>query len=368
MIQSLLVIIVVICWISYLGVVLFNRWKLLDKPWPDKPKRKWVPTLQGIIILLAVLICTLLFRSGDFTFSFENPYLWLRIGIFIIVGVTSIDELWRLVHQRFRISAGVRLLVQVVVACISLLVSGVGIDEFLVPGGVLIEFWPFSTVVFTVWWFLLFINAINWFDGLYGLASGISSIGFLSIWLLIWLVVIPIYTGMSPERYALLSGVSWYAMTFFIATLVAAFIEFRPRGVMRDVGTMTFGFVLWYLALLGGAKIWTMVVVLMLPLFDAMWVIIDRIHRRKGNPLQGDYTHLHFRLLALWWNRTEARVTIWWVTGVMMILMLLQWDDRIWKILIFLLAACIFFGVNRYLFWKKWLSSAYDVGSIQDDT
>lgn len=65
-----------------------------------------------------------------------------------------------------------------------------------------------------------------------------------------------------------------------------------------------------YIALLGGAKIGTVIVVLALPLFDAVWVIVDRIKRQK-NPLKGDFTHLHFRLMALGWNRDEVRVFIW---------------------------------------------------------
>lgn len=53
-----------------------------------------------------------------------------------------------------------------------------------------------------------------------------------------------------------------------------------------------------YLALLGGAKIGMMLVVLALPLFDSVRVIINRFKEGK-NPLKGDYTHLHYRLMAL---------------------------------------------------------------------
>ncbi|MBP7848153.1 hypothetical protein KA013_02940 [Patescibacteria group bacterium] len=43
-----------------------------------------------------------------------------------------------------------------------------------------------------------------------------------------------------------------------------------------------------------------------------------------------------------------------------MILMLLQGDDRIDKVVIFVLMAAIFFGVNRYLFRVKKLPSKYE--------
>jgi UDP-N-acetylmuramyl pentapeptide phosphotransferase/UDP-N-acetylglucosamine-1-phosphate transferase len=53
-----------------------------------------------------------------------------------------------------------------------------------------------------------------------------------------------------------------------------------------------------------------MLVVLALPLFDAIRVIVDRLRQRK-NPMQGDYTHLHYRLMALGWDRHEVRWVIW---------------------------------------------------------
>jgi UDP-N-acetylmuramyl pentapeptide phosphotransferase/UDP-N-acetylglucosamine-1-phosphate transferase len=65
----------------------------------------------------------------------------------------------------------VRLCGHVVAALIAFYVSGVGITEFQLPGGVLLEFGLFSTLLLTVAWYLMFVNAINRFDGVYGLAS-----------------------------------------------------------------------------------------------------------------------------------------------------------------------------------------------------
>ncbi len=84
-----------------------------------------------------------------------------------------------------------------------------------------------------------------------------------------------------------------------IVSLVYAVIEYRPFGLLRDVGSRFYGFSLAYLALLGGAKVGTIMVVLSLPLFDFVRVIVNRIFVMKKNPLKGDYTHLHHRLLRL---------------------------------------------------------------------
>lgn len=70
-----------------------------------------------------------------------------------------------------------------------------------------------------------------------------------------------------------------------------------------------------------------MLVVLALPLFDAIRVIIDRLRQHK-NPMKGDYSHLHYRLMALGWNRHEVRLFIRGYSLVMMILMLLQGTEK----------------------------------------
>jgi UDP-GlcNAc:undecaprenyl-phosphate/decaprenyl-phosphate GlcNAc-1-phosphate transferase len=85
-----------------------------------------------------------------------------------------------------------------------------------------------------------------------------------------------------------------------------------------------------------------MIVVLSLPLFDAAWVIVDRIRQGKS-PMKGDYTHLHYRLMALGWDRHEVRWFIWLYSVVMMVLMLLQGTAKSGKVILFLMMFVIFF-------------------------
>jgi hypothetical protein len=82
-------------------------------------------------------------------------------------------------------------------------------------------------------------------------------------------------------------------------------------------------------------------------------VIINRIFVMHKNPLKGDYTHLHHRLLTLWRNKSELRrfVRVW--SAMMAVLMLLQGENRRPKVIIFVMMACIFFGTHIYLYWIK---------------
>ncbi|MBP6910563.1 hypothetical protein KBC03_03095 [Patescibacteria group bacterium] len=79
-----------------------------------------------------------------------------------------------------------------------------------------------------------------------------------------------------------------------------------------------------YVALLGGAKIGTILVALSIPIFDAIWVFINRIFIMKKSPLKGDYTHIHYRLLALGWNRHEIRRFVRGWSIFFMVIILLQ--------------------------------------------
>lgn len=317
---------------------------------------------MGIILLFAFFLIGVLYFPHYFSLSIDNPFLGLYIWWILIAGVSFIDELWLVLHKKFRVSPKIRLLVHVVAAIIAYVVSGVGITQFELPGGMLITFGPLSVVILTVAWYLMFTNAINRFDGIYGLATGMSCIGFTTIALLLSVVVFQYYPNMSREKYTLLEAVYYISLLLAILSALAFYFERKPLALVRDMGTMFLWFALAYLWLVWWAKIGMMIVVLALPLFDAVFVIIDRLHRRKQHPFQGDYSHLHYRLLALWWNRNEVRVFVLWLSSFLLVFMLLLGTDRIGKVIIFLLIAVVFFGVNAYLFWIKGLPVEYTPG------
>lgn len=352
---------VIVCMIlgSRLGLHLFRKQNILDRPGPDVPKRERVPTLQGVVMVVLIIVCMLLLVSHQVSFVPGMPFAGMLWGVLLMVGINVVDELWRNVNKKYRIPAWIRLILQATAAVLAFSLSGVGIEQFILPGGWVIPLNPLSQIIFTIGRFWLFCNAINRFDGVYWLATWMSTIGFGSIALLVQYVVLGSYTLISAERSELLHDVVTVSTICACLGLVYTFIEYKPRGLVRDAGTMSMGFILAYLSLLGGAKIGMVLVVLALPLFDSIRVILDRIKRGKS-PLKWDFTHLHYRLMALGRNRHEARATIWlWSIGIM-IIMLLQDTNRMDKIIIFVLMAVFFFGINAYLFRKKWLPSEYD--------
>jgi len=350
-------------WIPLLWWWISRTYNILDKPGHDVPKRNRVPTLQWIGSIVAVVVTTLFFRPELLT----APYMvGLRVWLLLLVVVNFIDELGRLVDPKYRLSPKVKFVIQVAAALIALLVSGVWFTS-LSLWWTMITFNLFISACITIAWFGLCTNAINRFDGVYGLASWSSAIWFITIASLLTWVVLPLYPGIDWLEAQMVHAAIWCAWLFSAVTIVATVMEFRPFWLMREVGTMSFWFALAYLSLLWWAKIGTIIVVLLLPLFDAVRVIIDRVWFRKVSPFKGDFTHLHYRLMALGRSRTEVRVVLWALSSFLAILMLLQWWDRRDKAIIFLLVAIIFFAVNGYLFWIKKLPKAYMSGEKSDD-
>ena len=131
---------------------------------------------------------------------------------------------------------------------VALRVGGVAMDERVFQGVVVTV--PFVVFAgFFVIRSLLCINAINWFDGVYGQASGVSSVGFLTIVLLLHLVVLPYYSAISSVNADILAWVSDISLLFFVLSLVYTIVEYKPYGLLRDIGTMVFGFVLAYISI-----------------------------------------------------------------------------------------------------------------------
>lgn len=77
--------------------------------------------------------------------------------------------------------------------------------------------------------------------------------------------------------------------------------------------------------------------------------------------MKGDYSHLHHRLLGLGRSRGEVRAFVRIFSVIMMILMLMQEANRLNKLIIFVMMAALFFGVNTYLFLYKKLPCGLDV-------
>ena len=145
-------------------------------------------------------------------------------------------------------------------------------------------------VLFTWFWMVGMMNAVNFMDGQDGLAAGLVAIAGLFITIISWRL----------EQYT----VALLAIIFTGA--VAGFLphNWSPSRIwMGDSGSQFLGIALATLAVIGGAKFALLLLILGIPILDIAWVMLNRIRRgqhpmkRDELPLYARKTHLHYRLL-----------------------------------------------------------------------
>ncbi|MBP9728245.1 MAG: undecaprenyl/decaprenyl-phosphate alpha-N-acetylglucosaminyl 1-phosphate transferase [Candidatus Moranbacteria bacterium] len=142
-------------------------------------------------------------------------------------------------------------------------------------------------------WLALVMNAVNWLDGLDGLLGGVSLVTFFVIFFL----------SLKPEvnqpPVALLSVIG--------AGLTLGFLVFNvhPAKLLAGTsGSMFIGLLITALAVIAGTKVATALLVLSLPIADALWVIGERL--RSGESIfQPDQRHLHYKLRGLGWSEHQ---------------------------------------------------------------
>lgn len=254
------------------AVKLFPRLNLLDFPERYGLQRKKIPYPGGVILaLLAILTC-------------------VCFGWYGIAGAIGITTVISFLDDRYQIPASIRLLVQICVAGSIALILGISITQIGNPFGE--GAFLFSTTVatfLTIAWLILVQNALNWFDGLKGLCVGISGIGF---------IILGIFGLIRPE-------VAWEAdlpvflnVTFSLAGVCigAWMLFFRGKILLGDTGSQVLGLLLGVLSIIAGTKLATTLLLLGLPLLDAVAIILRRIFIDKKSPLHGDQRHIHHAL------------------------------------------------------------------------
>ncbi|MCQ9352031.1 undecaprenyl/decaprenyl-phosphate alpha-N-acetylglucosaminyl 1-phosphate transferase [Corynebacterium sp. 153RC1] len=248
-----------------------------------------------------------------------NAVVW---GAFVIVLVGVIDDLYEL-------DAITKLTGQVLAGVVMSLL-GINWTVLYVPfgGGTTIVLDQVASTVITVLFTVTLINAINFVDGLDGLAAGLGMIAAGAI-LVFSLTILHDQGGM----------VSAYPPAIIAAAVVGMCAGFLPhnfepaRIFMGDSGSMLIGLMLAAASTSASGKIdmslygtvdiialmSPMIVVIaavFVPLLDLVMAVVRRV-RRGQSPFSADKMHLHHRLLSL--GHTHRRVVLVLYTWVMVV-------------------------------------------------
>ena len=262
----------------------------VDLPGERKVHQQPMVRLGGVSIFLGTLVSLLVvWWSGGFIdatgelLSPPDEYaIWgVTLGGFAFFLIGLLDDL-------FGLSASSRLLMQATIAGIAWYV-GVSIDFLTVPFVGLVSLPVWVSLPVTILWLVGMTNAINWIDGLDGLAAGVCGIAAV-IMLIVSLLM------QQPAAALIAAALAGGSLGFLR-------YNFNPAKIfMGDGGAYFMGFTLAGVGVIGLIKSVTTVAVLLpylilaVPILDMSAVILDRI--RCGNsPFVADKRHLHHRLL-----------------------------------------------------------------------
>lgn len=273
---------------------------------------KKIPRLGGLIIYLSFLVVFTivgiignpqltglqqLFKSVNL---FQNPPMFVRvdailIGSFVVVLMGIFDDIspikaWKKFVYQFFAAAVV-----------------VYYGNFYVTSILGIELPTVFARLFTVIWIVMITNAINFTDGLDGLAGGLSFISLMTM-----AVIGMLDTSMFAPMVVVL--------TLILAGAIFGFLPYNlppARIFMGDSGALFIGFMIGTLSVLGYkqaafSSFLIPVVILAVPIFDTVFAFFRRTLKRipAGTP---DANHVHHKVLQ---TTQSQKVSLFWIYGL----------------------------------------------------
>lgn len=267
----------------------------MDIPNERKVHKKPMPRIGGLAIFFAFLLGYILYGT------ISTQMISVLIGGFVLIITGIVDD-------TNPIPARYKFLCQIIAATIVVVYGKLYFNNITLLGFT----WTFPSwvnMILSIFFIVGSINAINLIDGLDGLSSGISSIYFLTIAIL----------GFILNK---LGGLDIILSLIMLgSTLGFLAHNFPPAKIfMGDTGSMFLGFMIAVIALLG-YKVTTItsliipILLLFIPIFDTLIAIIRRLlkHESIGKP---DKEHLHHQLLRMTSSPTKTVLLIYLIDGL----------------------------------------------------
>ncbi len=280
------------------------------RPHPAHTETRIIPRAGGLAIFFGLTLTIVAF------IPFTKGIVGILLGAGLLVGIGLIDD-YHDVHPYVRF--GVNIL-----AALLAVAGGAGIGFITNPltGGI-IHFdairWTFEFLgthsvlpiadLLAVIWLVWMMNIVGWSTGVDGQMPGFVAIAAIVIGILS-------FSQISIDNFPAWVGT---ALAFITAGTYLGFLpwNFYPQKIMPGYGGKAMaGFLLGTLAILSVAKLGTAILVLGVPLIDAVYVVITRLFAHH-NPIWASRNHLHHRLLDVGWSKPRIALFYWGVSGIL---------------------------------------------------
>ncbi len=300
--------------------------------------KKVMPRFGGPAVILGFLVSVIYLLivmsiEGSINLFGMDEYGKKLLGFFlgiVIITITCVIDDIKEIKPIFKLVG--QLLAAIVVVSFGITIDDINVRFIEIP-----ELGEFVQSLITILWIIGVTNAINLIDGLDGLSSGITAISAIS------LLIIFILNG-SPAVAVVL-----------ITALTGALVGFLPfnfapaKTFIGDTGSNFLGFAISIIAILGVAKTYTAVVIVLpiivlgLPIFDTLWAIIRRLIKGKSIKavFKGDKGHLHHRIVRMGFSQKQAVLILYGISASFGLFAIILFDSGIWKAMSFLLMVIV---------------------------
>ncbi len=293
-----------------------------------------IPRLGGLAIFIAFLFTVIIFADID------RQLQGMLLGAVMIVILGVLDDILSL-------KALPKFLVQIAAAGVAVYHGCV--IQFVSNPNVFSETSYISlhwlSVPVTIIWIVAITNAVNFIDGLDGLAVGVSAISTAS------LLIIALMVGEIN-------------IAIILAALLGACGGFIPYNLnpakifMGDTGSTFLGYTLACLSVTGLFKLYAIIsfavpfLVLGIPIFDICFAFLRRIAKGQ-NPMTADRGHVHHRLIDMGFSQKQAVAISYMLTAILGLAAVLLTSSGELKVLILIGAIIVVGAIGVQIIFKK---------------
>jgi phospho-N-acetylmuramoyl-pentapeptide-transferase len=267
------------------------------------------PTMGGIMIVVPVMLVTILMDAASLIgFNVSGRSILLPLGVMLIFSVLGMIDDWegirgsrRGIGMRARVKFPLQILLALIVAIG--LVYFLDVPQLYIPGekkAIDLGYWYIPIAIFLI---VGTTNAMNFTDGLDGLAGLISATAFITY-----------------GAIALLQGQIFLARFCFIlagATFGFLWFNVHPAELfMGDTGSLPLGATLAVVALMTGHWI-LLPLIAIIPFSETLSIILQVIYfRLTGGRRVFKMTPLHHHFELSGWSETQV-VQRFWLIGLL---------------------------------------------------
>lgn len=267
-----------------------------------------IPRAGGLPIYLSILLTSLVFLPINKIIS------GILIASFILMCLGLFDD-------KYDLSPYLRFIANLLISAL-VIAFGLGIPYISNPfGGVIrLDFWQIPVHFLgshTIWvvadllaiiWLTWTTNMINWSKGVDGQLPG-------------FVAITAIFLGLLSQRFTAhdISAQSVTIFSFIIAGAFLGFLPFNyfPQKIMPGYGGGALaGFLLGILSILSFGKVGTAILILAIPMMDAIYTLLRRIIEKKS-PFRADWGHFHHRLMEIGWGKRRIAWFYWLISFIL---------------------------------------------------